>query len=98
MGVNFCNTLMNFSIDYAKYLFCFRMQKDLASLGNLMQDPKSLRESVAIMVKKFAKSAETAAAASIEEDTENKKALEEILRQKAFLERWGRILFSTHFR
>ena len=74
------------------------MQKDLASLGNLMQDPKSLRESVAIMIKKFAKSAETAAAASIEEDTENKKALEEILRQKAFLERWGRILFSTHFR
>jgi hypothetical protein len=38
-------------------------------------------------VKKFGKTTETAAAASIEEDTENKKALEEILRQKAFLER-----------
>ena len=69
------------------------MQKDLATLGNLMQDPKSLRDSVTSMIKKYAKSAETAAAASIEEDTENKKALEEILRQKAFLERWG-ILFS----
>ena len=53
-----------------------------------MQDPKSLREAVTSVVKKFAKTAETAAAASIEEDNENKKALEEILRQKSFLERW----------
>ena len=53
----------------------------------MMQDPKSLREAVTSVVKKFAKTAETAAAASIEEDNENKKALEEILRQKSFLER-----------
>jgi hypothetical protein len=63
------------------------MQKDLTGLQNLMQEPKSLREAVSTLSKKYGKTAETAVAASIEEDSENKKALEEILRQKAFLER-----------
>ena len=55
---------------------------------NLMQDPKALRESVASLCKKYGKSAEMTAAASLEEENESKKALEEILRQKAFLERY----------
>ena len=63
------------------------MQKELSGLLNLTQEPKSLREAVSTLCKKYGKSAEMTAAASLEEENENKKALEEILRQKAFLER-----------
>jgi hypothetical protein len=52
-----------------------------------MQDPKGMREAVANLCRKYGKSIENLAAASIEEENENKKALEEILRQKIFLER-----------
>jgi len=52
-----------------------------------MQDPKGLRESVANMCRKYGKSTENLSASSFEEENENKKALEEILRQKIFLER-----------
>ena len=63
------------------------MQKELTGLLNLMQEPKGLREAVSSLCKKYGKSADMTAAASMEEENENKKALEEILRQKAFLER-----------
>lgn len=72
------------------------MQKELTGLLNFMQEPKSLREAVSTLCKKYGKSAEMTAAASIEEENENKKAMEEILRQKAFLERLV-CLFLWHF-
>lgn len=80
----------------SKSTFSFRMQKELTGLLNFMQEPKSLREAVSTLCKKYGKSAEMTAAASIEEENENKKAMEEILRQKAFLERLV-CLFLWHF-
>ena len=66
---------------------CF---KDVSDLSNLMmQDGKSLRDAVASMCKKYIKHLDSVGGSSahIEDESDTKKALDEIMRQKAFLER-----------
>lgn len=66
-----------------------RLFKDMKELNNILQDGKALKESVGAMCRKYMKylDANSATDASIEDETETKKAFEEIMRQKAFLER-----------
>ena len=71
-----------------------RIQKELADLGSIMQDGKHLKDAVGKLCKKYVKHgiARGAAAAggtsySHDEDSESKEALQEILKQKSFLER-----------
>ena len=66
-----------------------RLFKDFNELSNVSQDAKSLREAVANMCKKYIKHLESSGATTtMEDESETKKALEEIMRQKAFLERY----------
>ena len=65
-----------------------RLFKDINILSNVSQDAKSLREAVANMCKKYIKHLESSGATTtMEDESETKNALEEIMRQKAFLER-----------
>ena len=66
-----------------------RLFKDINILSNVSQDAKSLREAVANMCKKYIKHLESSGATTtMEDESETKNALEEIMRQKAFLERY----------
>lgn len=70
-----------------------RLQKDLASMVNILQDSKALKETVGAICRKYNKVIDaTAVGVTIEEESENKRALDEILRQKAFLERSFQIM------
>ena len=67
-----------------------RLFKDFNALSNISQDAKSLREAVANMCKKYIKHLESSGATTtMEDESETKNALEEIMRQKAFLERYS---------
>ena len=66
-----------------------RLQKDLAGLVNILQDAKALKEAVGGICKKYNQAIDASGvAANLEEENENKRSLEEIMRQKAFLERY----------
>jgi hypothetical protein len=65
-----------------------RLYKDLSELSNIVQDAKALRDAVTTMFKKYSKHLDNGGSLlNIEDESETKKALEEIMRQKAFLER-----------
>ena len=65
-----------------------RLFKDMKELNNILQDGKALKDSVGSMCKKYIKHLDASGGPStIEDETETKKAFEEIMRQKAFLER-----------
>ena len=64
-----------------------RLQKDLADLVNILQDAKALKETVSGICKRYIRVLEASATGSAIEDEGESKAMEEILRQKAFLER-----------
>ena len=64
-----------------------RIQKDLAGLVNILQDAKSLKETVGNICKRYNRVIEASLTGAAIEDEGESKALEEILRQKAFLER-----------
>ena len=54
-----------------------------------MQDAKALKEAVTVICRRYNTTADTQGglAANIDDENENQKSLEEIMRQKAFLER-----------
>lgn len=64
-----------------------RLYKDLGGLVNILQDAKALKEAVTSICKKYAKVMEGGVSANLEDENETHKALEEVMRQKAFLER-----------
>jgi chromosome segregation ATPase len=63
------------------------LQKDLGGLVNIIQDAKALKETVGGICKKYNRVIEASATGTAIEDEGESKALEEILRQKSFLER-----------
>ena len=66
----------------------FRLFKQMNELSNILQDGKTLKETVGRMCKKYSKHLdESSGGPTIEEETETNKAFEEISRQKHFLER-----------
>ncbi len=62
-----------------------------------LQDTKALREAVGTMCKKYSKYLldQGEVTANIEDETETKKALEEVMRQKSFLERYALLEAQT---
>ena len=67
----------------------FRLFKDMNELSEILQDGKRLKDSVGSMCKKYIKHLDAnGGATTIEDETETNKAFEEIMRQKAFLERY----------
>ena len=64
-----------------------RLQKDLAGLVNILSDAKALKETVSSICKRYNRVIEASATGAAIEDEGESKALEEILRQKSFLER-----------
>ena len=64
-----------------------RLQKELGELVNILSDAKALKERVGGICKKYNRLLEASATGTVIEDEGESKALEEILRQKAFLER-----------
>ena len=62
---------------------------DISELSNILQDGKALKERVSTICRKYVKHFDSKGGmTAIEDETENKKAFEEIMRQKAFLERY----------
>ena len=64
-----------------------RLQKELAELVHILSDAKALKESVGGICKKYNRIIEASITGAAVEDEGESKALEEILRQKSFLER-----------
>ena len=66
----------------------FRLFKDMNELSNILVDGKALKDAVGAMCKKYIKHLDASSGTTtIEDETETNKAFEEIMRQKAFLER-----------
>ena len=65
-----------------------RLQKDLGCLVNILQDAKALKIAVSNICKKYSHVIDpTIINSNLEDENESKKSLDEIMRQKAFLER-----------
>ena len=65
-----------------------RLFKDISELSNILQDNKALKEKVSNICRKYVKFLDMKGGMTeIEDETETKQAFEEIMRQKAFLER-----------
>ena len=75
---------MNFYLFIPKIQFFFYSHRQIIIFYNSRQ----LKDAVGVMCKKYTKQMDTSKSTSnIEEESDTKKALEEIMRQKSFLER-----------